>query len=303
MNMSWEETFQSWAQSLDQNERIKCDAAERAIKRAVKNDGTLSTMNIDVQPHGSYRANTSIRQDSDVDIRVCLRSTFYYCLPPHLSERPEAIDRRDTSITYKEFKQLVEYALVREFGKKSVTRGNKAFHIHEKPGRIDADVVAAFEYRLYTGRYNPDGTPAYHSGITFLPDNSGQVINWPDQTYENGIQKNNETRRRYKAVIRILKNLRNKMQEDKIPQTTNIASFLIESLVWNVPNEGFGHARLSEDVQYALASCFNSTMDNANCRTWYEINELKSLFKQSQPWTRRQSHQFISAAWDYVGFE
>ena len=152
--MSWEETFQSWSQSLDQNERVKCDAAELAIKQAIKNDGTLSTMNIDVQPHGSYRANTSIRQDSDVDIRVCLRSTFYYFLPPHLSERPEAIDRRDTSITYKEFKQLVEYALVRQFGKKSVTRGNKAFDIHQKPGRIDADVVAVVEYRFYTGRYN-----------------------------------------------------------------------------------------------------------------------------------------------------
>lgn len=89
--MSLEETFQLWAQSLDQTERVKCDAAERAIKRAIKNDKTLSTMNIYIKPHGSYRANTSIGQDSDVDIYVCLRSTFCYNLSSHLSLKPEDI--------------------------------------------------------------------------------------------------------------------------------------------------------------------------------------------------------------------
>ena len=300
--MSLEETFQSWAQSLDQTERVKCDTVERAIKRAIKTDKTLATMNIDVKPHGSYQANTSIRQDSDVDIYVCLRSTFCYNLPHRLSVKPEDISGRDTSITYKAFRKLVEYALIHEFGKKSITRGGKAFDIHEKPGRIDADVIAAFEYRFYTGQYHADGIPAYHMGITFFPDSGGQVINWPDQTYENGIQKNNETRKRYKAVIRILKNLRNKMQEDKITQANSIASFLIESLVWNVPNEGFGHAHLSDDVQYALAYCFNNTRDNENPGTWHEVNELKHLFKQSQPWTKQQAHQFVSSTWDYVGF-
>src|SRR5260370_41688276 len=109
--MSLEETFQLWGQSLDQTERVKCDAAERAIK----NDKTLSTMNIDIKPHGSYRANTSIGQDSDVDIYVCLRSTFCYNLPHRLSVKPEDISGRDTSITYKAFRKLVEYALIHEF--------------------------------------------------------------------------------------------------------------------------------------------------------------------------------------------
>ena len=92
------------------------------------------------------------------------------------------------------------------------------------------------------------------------------------------------------------------MQEDKIPQANNIASFLIESLVWNVPNEGFGHAHLSDNVQFVLAYCFDHTRDSVKCSAWHEVNELKALFKRSQLWTRTQANSFLLAAWKYIGF-
>ena len=82
-----------------------------------------------------------------------------------------------------------------------------------------------------------------------------------------------------------------------------IVSCLIESLVWNVPNEGFGHSTLTADVRYTLAHLFNNTRKDEDCSEWGEVNELKYLFRSSQPWTRQQAHDFVSAAWNYIGFE
>jgi hypothetical protein len=44
-------------------------------------------------------------------------------------------------------------------------------------------------------------------------------------------------------------------------------------------------------------------MKSQDCTEWGEINELKYLFRISQPWTMEQAHAFVSAAWDYLGFK
>ena len=81
-----------------------------------------------------------------------------------------------------------------------------------------------------------------------------------------------------------------------------IPSYLIECLIWNVLDEGFGHDALKDDVRYALAYLWNETRIDESCKKWGEINELKWLFI-GQPWTRRQVNTFLQAAWDYIGFE
>ena len=34
-----------------------------------------------------------------------------------------------------------------------------------------------------------------------------------------------------------------------------------------------------------------------------EINELKYLFRDGQPWTMTQAHDFVSSVWDYLEFD
>jgi len=300
--MSWEDKFQNWAKPLSDTQQEKCDNAERAIKDAINDDSILSAVTIEVKPQGSYKANTNIRHDSDVDIRACLKSTFFYALPQGTTNRPEDFGIVPVSTSYKDFKNNVENALVNKFGRRSVIRGNKAFDIHENTYRIDADVVAAYEYRWYTGRFNLDGTPHYHEGVKFFADDGEEIINWPEQTYTNGVTKNIATGRRYKSLVRIIKRLRNEMQEAQIEAAVDIASFLIESLVWNAPDEAFGYETLYEDIKYVLAHCYNHTLDDAKCGEWGEVNELKYLFRASQPWTRQQAHSFLSTAWENIGF-
>ena len=296
-----EEIFRSWAQGPRTTEAEKCENAERAVKKAIAADNKLSGWDITVFAQGSYKARTNVKQDSDVDVCVRYNEAFF-------DHYPEGKTRGDfgnveSGLRFAEFKDMVGKALTSYFGASAVTRENKAFDIHENTYRIEADVVPTFEHRRYTGNISLDGNHEYLSGVAFVPDKGSMIINWPDQNYRNGVQRNDATGRRYKRVIRILKRLRNAMQDDKIPEANDIASFLIESLVWNAPIAAFQQGTFTDDVRYVIAEIYNQTRTEKECSDWGEVNELKYLFRPTQGWTREQANQFLNAAWNYIGFE
>ena len=243
---------------------------------------------------------TNVRQDSDVDICVLYTGAFFpdYSMSQGLDG--PLLGYVDGTYTYAAFKNDVQAALIAYFGKESVTRGKKAFDVHANTYRIDADVVPAFEHRRF------HGNPAFNwfdSGTQICPDAGSVIVNWPRQNYAKGVGKNDATGRRFKAVTRILKRLRNEMADEGYAAADPIPSYLIECLVWNVPNEAFGHSALKADVRWALAHLWNETRTHETCNEWGEINELKYLFWSGQPWTREQVKTFLQAAWDYIGFE
>lgn len=303
----WEISLASWAKGPGKTEQEKCENSENAIKKAIAAHERLSKMDITVFALGSYRGRTNVRQDSDVDICVRLNTTYFNDYPK--GKAREDFGFVDGSISYADFKNLVGEALVARFGKTGVTRGKKAFDVHENTNRIDADVVAALEHRRYTGQENWDGSPHFHRGTAFIPDNGGMVKNWPEQNFNNGKKKHEDTGERYKKLVRILKRLRNEMQDAKVPEAMNIPSFLVECLVWNVPNDQFGRAGwLGEnpfytDLKNVITSVYLNTKTDATCTEWGEVNELKYLFKGGQPWTREQANAFILACWQFVGFK
>ena len=256
--MSWEDTFQSWEKSPSETEQTKCDNAERAIRKAIDASTSLSKFNIRVFPQGSYCNRTNVKQDSDVDVCVLCTDVCFtdYSLSDGLTDADVGLSSHP--YTYAEFKNDVEKALTSYFGSAAVVRGNKAFDIHENTYRVDADVVACFEHRRYQRRSG--GGYYYLSGTELGPDKGGAVINWPNQNYENGVAKNNSTRRRFKSMVRILKRLRNTMEEEGISEARPIPGYLIECLVWNVLNECFGYSTLTEDARSCLVHLFNNTL-------------------------------------------
>lgn len=296
---NWEETFASWSTGPGTTEQTRAENAERAIRKAIDQSSKLAGMDITVFPHGSYRNRTNVRQDSDVDICVRLNDEFFPDYPA--GKTKEYFGNRDGDIKYSDFKNLVHQALIDYFGGDNVKRGDKAFDIHENTYRIDADVIATLEHRRYV--LNEDGSYYHLSGIAFDTDSGKRIINWPEQNYTNGCAKNDETRRRFKRIIRIIKRLRNKMDEDGIAEAQPIVSCLIESLIWNVPNEGFNGGSYTADVRWALAHLFNHTRKDETCSEWGEVNELKYLFRPGQPWTREQANNFTNVAWNYLGLE
>jgi hypothetical protein len=137
--------------------------------------------------------------------------------------------------------------------------------------------------------------------VELRPDRGGRVINWPEQLYKNGVSKNTDTNRQFKSLVRIVKSLCNEMADNGNQLAKKTMGFLIECLVWNVPNDHFGHYTWTADVQACLAFLFNNTMKDEDCSEWGEVSELKYLFRPPQKWNRQEAHQFISDAWDYVG--
>jgi hypothetical protein len=293
--MSWEDTFRSWASPPSQTEQDKCDNAERAITKAVGASKTLQARDAGIFVQGSYRNRTNVRLESDVDIGALCDHTFLYDLPPGTATTDIGIS--PATYHFPQYKNDVEIALRNYFGANAVTRGDKAFDVHENSYRVDADVVPCFPYRLY----NADCS--YREGRAFFTDAGKRIVNWPEQNYKNGVDKNDRTNRGFKAAVRILKRLRNQMADDNIQSAKPIASYLIECLTWNAPDEAFTNSTHTADVRYVLAHLYNNMITVEKCQEWTEINDIKYLFHSTQPWTREQGHRFISDAWDYLSFE
>jgi hypothetical protein len=246
---------------------------------------------------GSYRNRVNVRKESDVDIGVlCYDSYFSQFSDDNVKALVERYQEPAT-YTFAQFKNELHRALVARFGSNQVTRGDKAIEVDENTYRVNADVAPFFEHRRYTT------AAQHHSGVQMLTDKGRSIINWPEQHYENGVNKNTLTSRRYKRGVRILKTLRNEMAEAGISAAEPIPSFLIECLVWNAPNGAFDYDSYKRMMREVLAHLFNSTLADERCNEWGEVSELKYLFRGTQPWTREKAHAFLSAAWDYVGYQ
>lgn len=300
MERDWESIFRLWSKPSSDTEEEKCTNTEKMIRAAISESSDLSKRDIEVFAQGSYKNNTNVRQDSDVDICIRCNDVFFFGPPENEKIEKAIAGYGDGSYAYAPFKNEVEAALVAKFGRKMVNRGNKAFDIHASSYRVDADVVPTFEHRRFYTDYS--GQIKYHRGTELRPDNGGRIINWPEQNYSNGVDKNKATGGRYKFITRVIKRLRNEMDENNIAAAKLIPSFLVECLVWNTPNDGLGYAEYSSDVRNVLAHTFNETLTYEKCKEWGEVNELKYLFI-GQAWTWQQAHEFLGAAWDYIGFK
>lgn len=296
--MAWEDTFKSWGSAPGVTEQQKMENAEAAVRKAINANTTLSSMDISIIPQGSYKSKTNVKNDSDVDICVCLNSTFFERYPQGKTRADYG--NTDGTVSFAEFKDLVQKALEDYFGKTSITRGNKAFDIHSNSYRVDADVVPAFAYRYY---YDSGDNWHQPEGVCFLTDDGTKIINWPHQTYENCKNKQEVTGQRYRKVARILKRLRNTMQDEKVAAANDIPSFLIQSMVWSAPDDHFNRDTYTADVRAVLAHCFNETLPNGKHATLCEVNDIKNIYGSHQPCTREKAHAFFSAAWDRIGFE
>lgn len=144
---TWEEQLRSWAQSPSKTETERMENAEQMVRNAIDASQTLSLRDIKVFAQGSYRNRTNIPRESDVDVGVLCKDTFYYDLPDGFTKEQFSIS--PATYHYPEFKNDVQKALSDYFGAGSVTRGSKAFDIKETSYHVDADVAPFFEHRRY----------------------------------------------------------------------------------------------------------------------------------------------------------
>lgn len=288
----WENQFRAWGSPPGEREQARCENTVKEIRAAINASAKLNRRNIRVFVQGSYRNRVNVRQDSDVDIGVECEDVMF-------SDLPEGKTKADFGITpaeytYAQFKNEVGEALTEYFGRAAVTRGDKAFDIKATQRQVEADVAPFFQHR----RYRSDG--GFDRGVELRSDSGGRIINWPEQHYDNGVAKHTRTSQRFKKIVRILKCLRNEMEEKGREAAKPIPSFLIECLVFNAPTRCFGNDKWHDDVMAVLAFLRENTVSDHLCNDWGEVSELKYLFRGSHKWTRQQAHEFIKAAEAYI---
>lgn len=307
---TWEPKLTSWSKGPGPAEQEKIEHAKTAISKAIDADPTLGSRGIEVLLTGSYANRTNIRVESDVDVAVVYRAAFvtdWHLVDQRAATDPDVRASLDKeagfrSVTYpdSQYRDEVEHALVEHFDAGAVERGPIAFDVHKNTYRVDSDCVAAFEHRLYM---QGDEEFKFIDGIRVTNDVGRTIINYPVAQRLFGDEKHRATDRHFRKVVRIVKNLCVEMNDVGVQAAEDIPSFLIESLVFNVPDHSFGGPTFYLELKLVLGWLFNNTMLGKNCDHWTEANKIKPLFGDDQKWTQEQVHAFISAAWDHVGFE
>ncbi len=297
MPRDWEHTLRNWASPPGQSERDRCAHAESMVRDAVNASGRLRVHDLEVFLQGSYRNNTNVCADSDVDVCVRCMDVFWVSHPfdVGIADADMGVVDDTTGYTYPMFKADVEAALRDHFGSSAVLRGDKALNVAENTYRVTADVVPCFEHRRYE-RFS-DGSIYYSSGTAFRTDSGSRIENWPYHHYENGVEKNRRTGKRFKGMVRALKSLHNEMAlnvGEKMP------SFLLESLVWNVPDDRFGSSSYVHDLRVILELLIDKSEGDHQCSDWTEVNDLKYLFRGPKPWSRSAANVFLKQAWYYL---
>jgi hypothetical protein len=291
-----EESLFNWTKPPSDSEESKLLNSERMIKEAIDKNDKTNKLSIEVFGQGSYANDTNVRLNSDIDINVRYTGGFYFDLPKETTEQDVGIaDYPKPEITYSEYKNVIEKALVDKFNRESVVRKNKCITVLGNSYRIETDVTPTWNFR----RYSKDGS--YVLGAKIITDSLESVINYPKQHIENGKEKNRITSRRFKRLTRIFKKLRYKMIEDGKYVSDNITSFLLECLIWNVPNTILNNNDTwSSRLKYSIIDLYEKTSKEDNCKEWGEVSELLYLFRPSRKWTREDVNAFMVQAWNFL---
>jgi Nucleotidyltransferase domain len=302
--IDWEQTFRTWSKPSSDHEAEKQANAERMVGDAIRNYASFKARPPKIIVQGSYRNNTNVRQESDVDICICYMTPFFadYTFADYTNE-----DVGNVNATYSfwQFKNDLHAALMARFGVSGIRRGDKAFDVHSNTYRVDADVIPAFAYRLYLKQQlNPLGQfvrpYVQPEGTKIITDSNKVIINWPEQHYTNGVEKNRNTGGKFKSVVRAVKRLKFYLIEKQVGAANSVCSYLIECLLYNVADSVYIGDSYADIVQNALLACFSATQTDETSSAWLEVNRMKYLFHPTQPWTRQQAYNFVLAAWAYV---
>ena len=296
-----EQTFDNWRKPASETEEQRISNAISMIKDAISTSDKLKDKDIEIFIQGSYANNTNVRANSDVDVCVMLKNTFY-------AEYPKGKTRDDYGFApgtnnFDTFRVDLIKALIDKYGAENVKPGNKSIKIKETSYRVEADVVPSFQYRNY--KYLNSSEPEeFVEGIIFYTANTNErIINYPKVHINNGINKNKETQRIYKRLVRIFKRIRYKMIDDGESVNKGITSFLIECLLWNTPNSIFNeNDTWTERVKQAIIYLIYKTKDEKDCKEWCEVSEMLYLFHSGRKWNVKMTNDFLKQMWNYLEF-
>ena len=293
-------TLQSWTRPLSTTEEERVKNTIGMINDALRKSSALNKYQIEVFVQGSYGNNTNVRQNSDVDVCVMLTS-FFFC---NYVRGKSATDYGHTTsgeIRFSDYKTYVINAIKQKFGGESITVKNKSINISSNSYHVNADVVPSFQYRDY-GIIHSTNPNLYIEGIKFYAVDETEIINYPKAHIQNGKDKNKDTNYFYKKIVRIMKHIRNDMLHKNLIDGNKITSFLIECLVWNIPNEIIINSDTWEErIKNSIIFLWKNLNDNT-CSDWREVSEHIYLFHNARKWSKQDARIFLENMYTYLEY-
>jgi hypothetical protein len=232
-----ESQLETWSH---QGATVTAKRTHESIRAALQADTSplrdrISSGAVNLYLQGSYKNDTNIRGDSDVDLVVEGTDAFY----SNLTEAEKhALGLSSATYTWAQLRADVVKALQAYYGNAAVeASGNKSVKVLPDSGRIGADVVPCFEHRNY------QNLRIASTGITFWTQRDNrQIINYPKLHYDNGCAKNSATLTNgwYKPSVRLFKNARTYLVDKGTVPPDLAPSYFLESLIYNATDADFG---------------------------------------------------------------
>jgi len=210
----WEAWLATASHPASPTEEEQRDRTETRIRDAIARAPDIPS-SVWVYAKGSYANNTNVSRDGDVDIAVEWTNTIKVMKwgdTVGMTAEQLGYVPATEPITPIEFRRRVERALATAFDSQTIdTTPDKYIGVTAGSNTLDADVVPCFALN----RYDAPGYPVRGHRI-FPKSGAAHVDNYPKQNYDNGVAKNNATRRRYKEIVRCTKRLVGELYDERI---------------------------------------------------------------------------------------
>ena len=255
------------------------------IRQALDAHKGLWQFKYEVFLQGSYKNDTNLGGDSDVDVVVQLSSKLKPAVADLTGERLKEDDsHKFVHGQWKSFRDEALKALRTRFGT-AATSGRKTLKVPKGKIPADADLVV---------------TVSHKDGIGFfLSDERRWVVSFPQQHYNRGLRKERAASMRLKRTIRMFKAARKGLVEKGLLKKDDAPSYFIECLLYNVPDSMF---------KSELAPTYSGIVD------WLKKAQLKEFVCQNgqvplfgrgrEQWTVQKAQGFVKALqglWDAGG--
>ena len=259
--------------------------AHMPVREALDAYQSLSRFKYEVFLQGSYKNDTNLGGDSDVDVVVRLSSKLKPSVAALSGEQLQKNgSHRFVHQQWESFRGEALKALRARFGK-SAKSGRKTLKVPKGKIPSDADLVVTVSHKEGVGFY--------------LPDEKRWVVSFPQQHHSRGLKKEKATNKRFKRTIRMFKAARNRLVDKKVLKKEDAPSYFIECLLYNVPDGMF---------KQELASTYTAILDwlkTAKLRGFQCQNGQVPLFGQGrEQWTVQKAQAFVKALqglWDVGG--
>ena len=255
------------------------------IRKAMEEHKGLSQFTYEVFLQGSYKNDTNLGGDSDVDVVIRLAHKVNADVVALTGAELQTDDSHKAAHRqWQLFRRHALRAMRARFGD-DASSGRKTLKIKKGTLPADADLVVTLRYQ---------------GGIVFyLSDERRWVVSFPQHHHQWGSKKEKATSQRFKRTVRMFKAARNRLVETKALTKDDAPSYFIECLLYNAPDRLF-KPKLAPTYTGIIGWLKTAQLDGFRCQ-----NGKVDLFGPGkEQWSQQKARAFVRALqelWDAGG--